>query len=83
MEPVRAQFDIFLSHNSADEPAVKTLAHKLKWSVADGRSRTISPLSELTVPQWIENRIKDGDVAGQIAVPTDRIALINPNYSAP
>ena len=30
----------------------------LRWSVADRRSRTISPLSDLTVSEWIENRIK-------------------------
>jgi hypothetical protein len=32
----------------------------LKWSVSDRRQRTISPFSELTVPEWIENRIKEG-----------------------
>jgi WD domain, G-beta repeat len=32
----------------------------LKWSVSERRSRTISPFSELTVPEWIENRIKEG-----------------------
>jgi WD40 repeat protein len=32
----------------------------LKWSVADPRRRTISPFSQLTVPEWIENRIKEG-----------------------
>jgi WD40 repeat protein len=32
----------------------------LKWSVSDPRRRTISPFSKLTVPEWIENRIKEG-----------------------
>jgi WD40 domain-containing protein len=32
----------------------------LKWSVADPRRRTISPFSKLTVPEWIEHRIKEG-----------------------
>jgi hypothetical protein len=32
----------------------------LKWSVSERRSRAISPFSELPVPEWIENRIKDG-----------------------
>jgi hypothetical protein len=32
----------------------------LKWSVADPRRRTISPFSKLTVPECIENRIKEG-----------------------
>src|SRR5271165_5240137 len=32
----------------------------MKWSVSEWRSRTISPLSELTVPEWIENRMQEG-----------------------
>ena len=32
----------------------------LKWSVSDRTQRTISPFSKLTVPEWIENRIKEG-----------------------
>ncbi len=36
----------------------------LKWIVADRRTRTISPFSKLTVPEWIENRIKEGEVEG-------------------
>jgi len=36
----------------------------LKWSVADPRRRTISPFSTLTVPEWIENRIKEGTFEG-------------------
>ena len=32
----------------------------LKWSVSDPRRRTISPFSKVTVPEWIENRIKEG-----------------------
>jgi WD domain, G-beta repeat len=31
----------------------------LKWSVSDRTQRTISPFSKLTVPEWIENRIKE------------------------
>src|SRR5262249_2035188 len=36
----------------------------LKWSVSDRRSRTVSPFSNLTVPEWIENRIKEGTLEG-------------------
>src|SRR5208282_965113 len=36
------------------------VARLLKWSVADPRRRTISPFAKLTVPEWIENRIKEG-----------------------
>jgi hypothetical protein len=31
----------------------------MKWSVSDPRRRTISPFSNLTVPEWIENRINE------------------------
>jgi dipeptidyl aminopeptidase/acylaminoacyl peptidase len=36
----------------------------MKWSVSDRRSRTISPFSQVTVPEWLENRIKEGTVEG-------------------
>ena len=36
----------------------------LKWIVSDRGTRTISPFSKLTVPEWIENRIRDGDLEG-------------------
>ena len=36
----------------------------MKWSVSDRRSRTISPFSQLTVSEWLENRIKEGTVEG-------------------
>jgi hypothetical protein len=40
------------------------LQRLMKWSVSDRRSRTISPLSEMTVAEWVENRIKDGTLDG-------------------
>ena len=36
----------------------------MKWSVSDRRRRTISPFSEVTVSEWLENRIKEGTVEG-------------------
>jgi hypothetical protein len=36
----------------------------MKWSVADRRSRTISPFLQVTVSEWLENRIKEGTVEG-------------------
>jgi hypothetical protein len=36
----------------------------MKWSVSERRSRTISPLSEMTVAEWVENRIKGGTLDG-------------------
>ena len=32
----------------------------LKWSVSGARTRTISPFSDLTVADWVKNRIKEG-----------------------
>jgi WD40 repeat protein len=36
----------------------------LKWSVSDARSRTISPFSQVTIAEWLENTIKEGAVEG-------------------
>jgi hypothetical protein len=36
----------------------------LKWSVADRRRRTISPFSQLTVSEWLDNRISEGTIEG-------------------
>jgi WD40 repeat protein len=36
----------------------------MKWSVADRRSRTISPFLQFTVSEWLENRIKEETVEG-------------------
>ena len=36
----------------------------LKWSVSDARSRTISPFSQVTIAEWLENTIKEGTVEG-------------------
>src|SRR4030095_1126968 len=40
------------------------LQRLLKWSVADRKTRTISPFSQVTVPEWLENRIKEGTIEG-------------------
>ena len=32
----------------------------MKWSVAEPRDRTISPFSEITVSEWLEDRAKSG-----------------------
>jgi hypothetical protein len=36
----------------------------MEWCVADRRSRTISPFSQVTVSEWLEKRIKNGTVEG-------------------
>src|SRR5438046_10179295 len=40
------------------------LQRVMKWSVSDRRTRTISPFSQVTVSEWLENRIKEGTVEG-------------------
>jgi hypothetical protein len=40
------------------------LQRLLKWSVSDRRTQTISPLSQKTISEWLENRIKQGTVEG-------------------
>ena len=34
----------------------------LKWSVSEWKNRTISPLSEVTVAEWVEDRIRQGAI---------------------
>jgi hypothetical protein len=41
-----------------------SLQRFLKWSVADSKTRTISRFSQVTTPEWLENRIKEGIVEG-------------------
>jgi len=36
----------------------------MKWSVSDRRRRAISPFLQVTVPEWLENMIKEGTVEG-------------------
>jgi hypothetical protein len=50
----------FLGQSSKLTP----LQRFMKWSVSDRRSRTISPFSQVTVSEWLEDRIKEGTVEG-------------------
>jgi hypothetical protein len=46
---------------SPEPPSKLTpLQRFLKWSVSGARTRTISPFSDLTVADWVKNRIKEG-----------------------
>jgi hypothetical protein len=36
----------------------------LKWAFRNGGSRTISPLSEITLAEWVENCLKEGTLDG-------------------
>ena len=38
------------------------LQRLMKWSVADPRTRSISPLADVTIPEWIEQQIRKGSL---------------------
>jgi WD domain, G-beta repeat len=40
------------------------LQRLMLWSVSDRKTRTISPFSQLTVPEWLENSVNDGTLEG-------------------
>ena len=52
----------------------------LKWSVSDRRSRTISPFSQVTVSEWLENTIKEGTIESLRAAM--QVDLANPRVTA-
>src|SRR5580704_10265261 len=49
-----------LSKFSGSFSTLTPLQRLLKWSVANPRTRPISPFSDLTVADWVNNRIKEG-----------------------
>ncbi len=51
-EKIRARF--------AGQYSLTPLQRCMKWSVAEPRDRTISPFSEITVSEWLEDRAKSG-----------------------
>ena len=57
----REKIAITFSKPSAELTPLQRL---LKWSVSDPRNRTVSPLSHLTVAEWIENTINEGTLDG-------------------
>ena len=63
-EQIRASLEKIASKFLGRSSKMTPLQRFLKWSVSDRRSRTISPLSQVTVPEWLENRIKEGTVKG-------------------
>ncbi len=63
-EQIRASLDKIAAKFSRPASKLTPLQRFLKWSVSDRRSRTISPLSQVTVSEWLENRIKEGTVEG-------------------
>ena len=63
-EQVRASREKIAAKFLGPSSKLTPLQRFLKWSVSDRRSRTISPFSQLTVSEWLENRIKEGTVEG-------------------
>jgi hypothetical protein len=63
-EQVSARLNKIAAEFSTPLAYVTPLQRFLKWSVSERRNRTISPFSQLTVPEWIENRIKEGTPDG-------------------
>ena len=63
-EQVRASWAEIAAKYAGMSSGLTPLQRLLKWSVADHRNRTISPLSRETVSEWLENRIKEGTVEG-------------------
>jgi hypothetical protein len=66
---------------SPEPPSKLTpLQRFLKWSVSGARTRTISPFSDLTVADWVKNRIQEGtldDLANARLVAHFGLALAN------
>jgi hypothetical protein len=63
-EQVEASWEKIAAKFSRPPSKLTPLQRLMLWSVADRRSRTISPFSQLTVSEWLENRIKEGTVEG-------------------
>ena len=64
LEQVRASREK-IAAKFVDSPSKMTpLQQFMKWTGSDQRSRTISPFSQKTVPEWLENRIREGTVEG-------------------
>ena len=63
-EQIRASLKKIVAKFSRPASKLTPLQRFLEWSVSDRRSRTISPLSRVTVSEWLEIRIKEGTVEG-------------------
>jgi dipeptidyl aminopeptidase/acylaminoacyl peptidase len=63
-EQVRALREKIATRLKGPFSKMTPLQRFLKWSVSDRGNRTISPFSQETVSEWLENRIKEGTVEG-------------------
>ena len=79
-DQVRATRDRIAATFQAPSSTLTPLQRFLKWDVSEPGSRTISPFSELTIAEWVSNRIKQGTVDGlRSAV---RVDPANPRLAA-
>jgi hypothetical protein len=63
-DQVKATRDRIAVKFSGSFSSLTPLQRFLKWSVANPRTRPISPFSDLTVTDWVNNRIKEGTLDG-------------------
>ena len=63
-EQIRTSLRTIFAKFSRPASKLTPLQRFLEWSVSDRRSRTISPFSQVTVSEWLRNRIKEGKVEG-------------------
>jgi dipeptidyl aminopeptidase/acylaminoacyl peptidase len=63
-EQIRASWEKIAAKFSQRTSELTSLQRFMEWSVSDRRSRTISPFSQVTVSEWLENRIEEGTIEG-------------------
>ena len=63
-EQIRVSWENITAKFSKRYSKLTPLQRFMEWNVADRRSRTISPFSQVTVSEWLEKRIKEGTVEG-------------------
>jgi dipeptidyl aminopeptidase/acylaminoacyl peptidase len=63
-EQIRASWNKIAGKFSQQTSKLTPFQRFMEWSVSDRRSRTISPFSQITVSEWLKNRIEEGTVEG-------------------
>ena len=63
-EEIGATLETIASRFPESASILTPLQRFLKWSVSERRSRAVSPFSELTLTEWIQNRINEGTLDG-------------------
>jgi hypothetical protein len=63
-EQIRATREKIAAKFPTPSSTLTPLQRFLQWSVSKRGSRTISPFSNLTTAEWVENRIKEGTLEG-------------------